>query len=146
MRLRKSCDRSCGNERRSVMSAIIVHILVSCANLAVSFQFVPFKRYGTARYETMLHSAKGFGAASSSGKNKKVKKGRTLKDFLDDTENPNKKKKAVLGTSYRRSEQEDLIGQLTAKAAQTSKRRHARCRSILESLTVHHHVSFSQSR
>jgi hypothetical protein len=66
----------------------------------------------------ICNSAKGFGTSTSGSKDKKDK-GRNLKDFIDDTENPNKKKKEVVGTSYVRSQQEDLIDRLTAKASQT---------------------------
>ncbi|GKY93114.1 hypothetical protein MPSEU_000279600 [Mayamaea pseudoterrestris] len=67
----------------------------------------------------IFQSSKGFGSSSAANKIKK-KKHRSLKDFLDDTENPLKNKKSVVGSSYKRSEQEDLIDQLTARASQTA--------------------------
>jgi aspartyl/asparaginyl beta-hydroxylase (cupin superfamily) len=91
-----------------------------------SFGYIPAHGYLAKKNEPrsmpsyrLYQSAKGFGVPSSSSGKKKSKatKGRSLSDVINDTPVSSNNKKP--GTPYVKSEQVDLMTQLTARAAQT---------------------------
>jgi beta-hydroxylase len=77
------------------------------------------QKYEALNHDPLYLAAKGFGASPGKKSNKvNKKKGRFPNDYFDE-EPSNREKTRKTSSSYVKSEQEDLIDQLTAKAAQT---------------------------